>query len=129
MFRIRREQLEWFARQDQIDFVRRMSPYLRDAFPELVMRITHEPLEAWLERVIEKSLSLGIETEADIAQLALFWLLMGIDCEEREEWVRPILRDRELQPVGRLRRLVDEARLRGVKRVDDIDLTHTLEAV
>jgi len=126
MLRIHADQMEWFAKKAQRDFVARMSGYLREHYADLITPIPD--LGAWIMRVIERSFRAKVTTEPEIAQLMLFFLILEGAPEQMPSWVDPILQDRDLHPVGKARLLVAEARRREVPLVDEIDITDTLEA-
>lgn len=125
MLRIHTEQIEWFARKSQADFVGRMASYLREHFAGYIGGIAD--LEGWIRRVIERSLRFGVTRESEVAQLMLLFLVADPEDAANASWMEPILRDRALLPVGKARKLVAEARARDVVHVDQIDITDTLE--
>jgi hypothetical protein len=127
MLRIHQAQIDWFAKKSQADFIGRMDAYLRETFPERARTLGDLP--AWLRRVVDRALRAEVKNEPEVAQLMLFFLLVGLDDPEHRSWVDAILADKKLLAVGKARKLVAEARKRGIEDVDDIDITSTLEDV
>jgi hypothetical protein len=125
MLRIHAEQIEWFAKKSQSDFVGRMGSYLREHFAQHIAPIGD--LEGWIRGVIERALRSDVTRESEVAQLMLLFLVADPRDAVHAAWIDPILRDRALLPVGKARKLVAEARARGVDHVDDVDITDTLE--
>src|SRR6186713_2782056 len=110
MLRIHPEQMEWFAKKAQRDFMARMGGYLREQYADLIAPIPD--LSGWMMRSIERSFRARITTEPEIAQLMLFFLIIDGAPDVTPAWVDPILQDRDLHPVGKARLLVAEARRR-----------------
>lgn len=127
MLRIQQAQIEWFARKSQADFIARMAGWLREEHAASIESI--RDLEGWLRRVVDRALASDVTNEPEVAQLMLLYMLVGLDSKEHAAWIDPVLRDRKLLAVGKMRKLVAEARTRGVERVDEIDITDTLEDV
>src|SRR5512133_2260244 len=114
MLRIHKSQLDWFANKARVGFVARMASYLASEFPECVDEAT------------TKAEHYGVLNEPDVAQLMLLLLLLGMDADETLPWVGETLRDGELLPVGKVRRLLELARLEGIEGVDRVDVSQSL---
>ncbi len=130
MFRVRKDQMEWFARKARRSFVERMAGYLQEHFADCVDGLSPDDLRAWITGVVEKAERHGITTEPEVAQILLLFLVLGDDADETTPWVKEVLDDRELHGVGKVRRLVRRAREHDVPGIDEVVLAeHDEEAV
>jgi hypothetical protein len=130
MFRVRKDQMEWFARKARRSFVERMEGYLREHFAASVDGMSPGDLSAWITEVVERAERHGVTTEPEVAQLLLLSLVLGADADETTPWVKEVLDDRELHGVGKVRLLVRRAREHRVTGIDDVVLAeHDEEAV
>ncbi|NUP05597.1 MAG: hypothetical protein HOW73_06005 [Polyangiaceae bacterium] len=123
MFRIKKEQMEFFADKTKRKFVAKMAAYLRRDFAGRVTELDRPSmggLEPWVTRVVDKAIGYDIKTEPETAQLMLLLLLLGVDADERLPWVKQVLSTRDLYAIGKVRRLVRLAREHGVPALDDV---------
>ena len=126
-FRIGRDQIDWFAQRAQARFGARMAPYLRAHYGDLVAELPS--LEDWLRDRVAEALQGGVTEEPEVAQYVLVQLVLLPHDHAHDEWVESVMADRSLLAVGKVRRLVAEARGLGVARIEDVDFTHTLEGL
>jgi hypothetical protein len=120
MLRIPRQQFELLAEKTRRDFVHMMDTYLRKHFPEWVRKMPDGDCEAWVRAALVKCERHAITTEPEVAQLMLLFLILGLDADESTPWVREILTDQDLLPIGKLRKLIRLARSQGLDRVDEV---------
>lgn len=120
MFRISRQQFEQMADKTRHDFVRMMDTYLREHFAEWVRKMPKADSEAWVRAALAKCERHEITTEPEAAQLILLFLVLGPESDESTPWVQEVLTDRELLPIGKLRKLIRLAREQGIDQVDDV---------
>lgn len=125
MLVITRDQVERFAEKDRADFLARMASYLRVHYADLLP--AGVDLDAWLADGLRTSLRFGVDTEPEVAQLLLLFLVLGIDAPDRLPWVREVLRDRALLPIGKMRKLLALARANEIPAIDEVDVTTTQE--
>jgi len=92
----------------------------REHFAEWVTRMPKADCEAWVRAALAKCERHAITTEPEAAQLILMFLVLGLDADESKPWVQEILTDRELLPIGKLRKLIRLAREQGIDQVDDV---------
>lgn len=127
MFRIRNEQVEYFGLQTKSRFARRTAFYLRQNFPEAVEGLTAGELGAWVRRCVLKCEAYGAEEEPEATQLIVFFLLLGLDAEDKFPWARAILRDPKLLGLGKPRALLEAAREHGQNEIDSFVVLDELE--
>jgi hypothetical protein len=120
MFRISRQQFDDMADKTRQDFVRMMDNYLREHFAEWVPGMPKADCESWVRAALAKCERHAITAESEAAQLILLFLVLGLDADESTPWVQEVLTDRELLPIGKLRKLVRLAREQGINQVDDV---------
>jgi hypothetical protein len=129
MFRIKKEQMDYFSEKTRRKFVRRMTAYLRD---DLAQSGRHEhvrafvtsrdaaSLEAWVDAAVVEAKRHHVSTEPEAAQLMLLFIVLGLDASDRLGWAREVLTDRDLYAIGKVRRLIRRAREQGVLGIDDV---------
>ncbi|UQA62014.1 hypothetical protein [Polyangium aurulentum] len=122
MFRVRREQLDWFADKARRDFVGRMVGYLEEHYHDWVEEMSREDLSAWVSAATSKAERFKVVTEPEVAQLILLYLLLGVDADEEHPWVKETLTDRDLSGVGKVRKLVALARSYEIEGIDEVVL-------
>ena len=120
MFRIKKEQMDFFTEKTRRKFVDKMTAYLRANFPQKVRPMNAEALETWVTAGVAKANRYRVTTEPEVAQLLLLFLVLGADADEAHPWVREVLVDRDLYALGKIRRLVRRARERGVVGLDEV---------
>jgi len=119
MLRIKQAQLDHFADRQRARFVGLMVDYLRTEMPERVARLDDDALEVWMRRALAKCEVYAVDTEPEAAQLVLLLLLLGLDADEREPWVRECLSS-DKRPIGKVRKLVAACRARELEGLDDV---------
>lgn len=122
MFRIRRQQLDWFADKARRDYVERISTWLGAAYPECVGEMEREDLADWVARCVAKCERYGVVMEEDVTQVLLLLMVIGEDADEERPWVKQTLTDRDLMPQGRVRKLVELAQAEGVQGIEHVIL-------
>ncbi len=120
MFRIKRDQMEHFNTKTRMKFSRMLTEYLRAEFADWVQGLTEPELFAWVDACVQKADSYRVRTEPEVAQLVLFFLLLGSSADEELDWVRETLRHRDLAAVGKIRRLIAGARAREIEGLDSV---------
>jgi len=130
VFRILAHQMSWFVEKGRRHFVGRLVGLLEASYPDSIEGMTREETTAWVDAAVAKAAFYGIETEPEVTQLVLLFLVLDIDVDLNEPWAREILADPDLVPIGKVRALVEEARERGISSVDVVARSELLgEAV
>ncbi len=125
MLRIKPEQLEHFADLARGRFVAMMTRFVRDEFPDhqaagaRVASMSAEALTSWVRSGLAFCERAGVTTEPEAAQLVLLLLVLGVDADERVDWLAPIVERRDLSPEGKVRSIVVAAREAGLP-IDDV---------
>jgi hypothetical protein len=96
VFRIKKEQMEFFNEKTRLAFRRRMTTYLRESFAECVAAMSDAALDEWVDDVLRRAEKHRVRAEPDVAQLMLLFLLLGSDADERIDWVTEALSNRNL---------------------------------
>jgi hypothetical protein len=122
MFRIRREQLDFFGDRTRENYVAKMSAWLLDAYPECVGKLSNAELSDWVLASTKKAESYGVVMETDVAQLMLLFMILGLDADVHHDWMRVTLSRKDLVGVGKMRKLVSDARARNVAGIESIAL-------
>jgi hypothetical protein len=120
VFRIKKEQMEFFNEKTRAAFRRRMTSYLRESYAECVVSMSDAELDAWVDEVLRKAEKHRVRAEPDVAQLMLLFLLLGSDADERHDWVADALSNRNLNGAGKVRRLVRFAREHDVDALESV---------
>ena len=120
MFRIKRDQMEHFNTKTRTKFSRMLTEYLRAEFADWVKDLTEPELFTWVDACVQKADGYRVRTEPEVAQLVLLFLLLGSSADEELEWVGETLRHRDLQAVGKVRRLIAGARAREIDGLDSV---------
>lgn len=120
MFRIKRDQMEHFNTKTRTKFSRMLAEYLRAEFAEWVRDLDEPALFGWVDACVEKADRYRVRTEPEVAQLVLLFLLLGSNADEELDWVGETLRHRDLEAVGKVRRLIAGARAREVEGLDAV---------
>jgi hypothetical protein len=120
VFRIKKEQMEFFNEKTRSAFRRRMTTYLRESYTDWVAALSSEELDAWVDRVLKKADRSRVRAEPEAAQLMLLFLLLGEDADEQLEWVSEVLESRSLNGAGKVRRLVRFARERQIESLESV---------
>jgi hypothetical protein len=120
MFRIKREQMEFFNAKTREKFCQMMVGYLRESFTEWVEVMSPEALNSWVEAAVDKADSYRVRTEPEAAQLILLFLLLGIEADKELEWFGAILESRTLAAEGKVRRLIRTARANEVEDLEQV---------
>lgn len=123
MFRIKKEQMEFFAERTKAKFCAKMVGYLlgqHAARAEARARQDGLTLEAWVSAAVDKASRWKIVTEPETAQLMLLLMLLGLRADEALPWVRDVLANKELYAVGKVRRLLRRAREHDVPHLSEI---------
>lgn len=118
--RLSQSQREVLAQRGYRDFVERLAAHLRAAFPAEVARFDDAALRAAIQDVVTKSEERGFQTELEIASMAEYLLVLGLDLTG--EHAMTILQSVDLSPGTKLKRLGDVAfheRTEGVLRAED----------
>jgi len=113
MLRIRPEQMEHFANRARERFHNLMVDYIWETFPDRAPEQNRAALASWVRRALALCEKYGVIMEPAAAQLMLLSLLLGVDADEREEWVRDAL-SRKVAPAGKVRRLIDACHERSL---------------
>jgi hypothetical protein len=122
LFRIRRQQLDWFADKARRDYVERISTWLEQAYPECVGEMEREDLVDWVARTVTKCERYGVVMEEDVTQALLLFMVLGEAADEERPWVKQTLADRDLLPGGRVRKLVELAQGQGIEGIEHVIL-------
>jgi hypothetical protein len=120
VFRIKKEQMEFFNEKTRVAFRRRMTTYLRQSYGECVAEMSDGALDEWVDDVLRRAEKYRVRAEPDVAQLMLLLLLLGSDADERLDWVGEALSNRNLSGAGKVRRLVRLARERDVEALETV---------
>lgn len=120
MFRIKRDQMEHFNTKTRTAFSRMLATYLRESFAEWVVDLSEPELFAWVDGCVTTCDKNRVRTEPEVAQVVLLFLLLGSSAADELEWFGTTLRHRDLQAVGKVRRLISEARRHGVEGLDAV---------
>jgi len=120
MLRISRNQFEQLAEKTRLNFVQMMNTYLHRHFAQWVRNTPDSDYETWVRVALKKCEYYAITTEPEAAQLILLFLVLGIDADEAMPWVREVLADRDLLPIGKLRKLIRLARERRIDQIDAV---------
>lgn len=126
MFLIRKEQLDHFRAKGTKRYVERLADWLLERFHpqcEAAGLSTRTKVLAFAEEATRKAQLWGFDVELDTTQLALILLRFGLDARESVDFIDPILRDRGLVPIGKVRKILSEARRRELPGVDEVDIT------
>jgi hypothetical protein len=115
MFRIRKSQLEHFGARAQEGFEARMATYFREAFPR---ESSHLDLEAWIARNVRRAVERKIELEQDVAQYLLLCLRLGEDAPRERPFIDEVLRQKNLEADGKLRKIVEHLRQQKTADLD-----------
>jgi hypothetical protein len=103
-------ELDAVHRQRAVAFLMRL---LRTDHADWVAAMDDAALAAWIDGALERADRCGIDTGPEAIQFVLLWRVLGPD-PEALPWVADILAAPEYLPIGRIRALIDEARLQGV---------------
>ena len=126
MLVIRKEQLEALSERGSKRYAARLADYLERKFRPLLedkgLRTTEATLR-FAEEATTRAQSWRFEVELDTTQLALILLSFGMDAREKHPFVDEALADRDLAPIGKVRKILSEARALGHSGVDAIDIT------
>lgn len=128
MLRILESQMAHLGQRTRRRFLGMMEEYLRAHFPAWVAPLNDENLRAWLEHAHEKAIGYGVNTEPEEAQLILLFLVLGVDADEREPWIGEALSSPKLAPEGKVKKLIQAARTRGVAGLDHALVYEGMEA-
>lgn len=120
MFRILEHQMAFFVAQGRGEFVDRLTRYVENDYASWFEGMRHQEIRDWVEEAVLKSEHYGINTEPEVAQLVLLFMVLDIDADQTTPWVAEILKDRTLLPVGKVRTLIEMARDRSVEHIDDV---------
>jgi hypothetical protein len=119
LLRIHEDQMARLGRRAREGFVTRMVDYLASAYGERVGS-DRARLEKWVETAIGKAERWGVTYEAPVAQFMLLLLVLGDDADEKLPWVHEALGDAQLSGLGKLRKVVREARARAVPDIEQV---------
>jgi len=128
MLRIREDQMAHLGKRTQQRFITMMADYLRENFPLWVGPLPEEKLVAWLEHALGKCERYGVTTEPEAAQFILLFVVLGADSDERLDWVKETLASRALQPIGKVKKLIADARARGTPGLEHVVVYEGMEA-
>lgn len=110
MLKILREQLDHFARKARREFADRVVLHIGIAYPDLAASMTPEALRARVEDGMARAERYDIVMEEDAVEFILMLFALGPAADEEIPWVRAILRDRELDGGGKMKRLEEAGR-------------------
>jgi hypothetical protein len=101
---IREEQREVFRRAQAERFVDKALSDLRRRFPDEVSSLGDDATRASIREGMERAEAHGIEMEIDVIRFIRFMFLLGrgFDDDPRYPWVREVLDDAHLAPVGKM---------------------------
>jgi hypothetical protein len=105
MLRIRPEQMEHFANRARDRFANLMTEYIWDTFPDRAPEKSRSALASWVRKGIAVCERYDVVMEPAAAQLMLILLVLGVDADAREPWVREAI-ERNVAPAGKVRRLI-----------------------
>lgn len=123
MFRIKKQQMEFFAEKTKAKFCAKMVIYLAQHHGEQAKAraaADELSLEAWVSAAVDKASRWKIATEPETAQLLLLFMLVGLHADETLAWVREVLANKDLYAIGKVRRLLRRAREHAVPGLDSI---------
>lgn len=126
MLLIRKEQLEHFRAKGTRRYVERLADYLLEDFAaqcEAAGLRNRAAVVAFAAAATDKAQAWGFDRELDTTQLALILLRFGLDAREKVDFVGAALAHRGLVPLGKVRKILAEARERELPGVDAIDIT------
>lgn len=109
------------AQDTRQDFIERMAAYIERHFAE---RAPND-LRPWLSATLDRCHRHAVADEPEAAQLILFMLVLGLDTD-RTPWIRAAL-EADLLPLGKLRRLLGDARQHGRSDLDEMVVHPGLE--
>jgi len=127
MFRILESQMQHLAAKTKREFVAMMATYLSKHFQSSVGKWSPEELHTWLTQALDKAEHYHVTTEPEAAQLILFFLVLGLDADERLPWVRDTLTDRDLVALGKVRKLAELSRAQQVQGIEQAIVYDELE--
>ncbi|APR86607.1 Hypothetical protein A7982_11956 [Minicystis rosea] len=110
MLKILREQLDHFARKARRDFAERVVLHIDLTYPELAASMPEDVLRARVEDGMDRAERYGIVMEEDAVEFILMLFALGPAADEEIPWVRAILRDRDLDGGGKMKRLEEAGR-------------------
>lgn len=119
MLRLLSEQKAELGKQSLQTFELRMADYLAKEWAKRVGTWSPAELERWTHAAVSKSLRYHVDTEPEVAQLMLLFLALGLDADERHEWVAAALSSRTLHGRGKVRAIVEACEARGLSDVDE----------
>jgi len=128
MLRILESQMAHLGKRTRRRFLGMMEEYLRAHFPSWVAPLRDDQLRAWLEHALAKAERYDVTTEPEAAQLILLFLVLGVDADEREPWIAETLGTRKLAPVGKVKKLIAQARERGAPGIEHAVVYEGMEA-
>jgi hypothetical protein len=106
-FRILASQMRSLGRQTQSAFVAKMEGYLTEHLPAFVAGVGPERLTTWVAGALAVAHAHDIHSEPEAAQLILLLTVLGLDADQKHDWVREALTERML-PTGKLTKLVTD---------------------
>ncbi len=106
-----------------------MTPYLRTHFADLVQGIP--ALDDWIAARVDEALHWDVKDEPVVAPAIRCSLRVALQRygDVHDAWIASVMEDRYLLAVGKVRKLVAQAREHGLIDVDRVDFTNTLEGV
>ena len=128
MLRIRDEQMQHLAKRTKRRFVGMLEEHLRAHYTRWVAPMSDQQLRGWVEYALGKAELYGVTTEPEAAQLILLLLVLGVDADERLPWVKETLGSKTLAPVGKVKKLVAQAREQRVEHVEHVIVYEGMEA-
>lgn len=123
MFRIKKQQMEFFAEKTKAKFCAKMVAYLLEhhgARAKARAAADELGLELWVSAALDKASRWKIVTEPETAQLMLLLMLLGLNADEEHDWVRQVLANKDLYAIGKVRRLLRRAREHAVPELETI---------
>lgn len=120
MFRIKKEQMDFFTEKTRRKFRAKVIAFLRRRFEEKVAATSDGELDAWVELAVDKANRYRVNTEPEALQLIVLFLFLGLDVDDKLEWARRVLADKDLYAIGKVRRFLRVARSEGVTGLDDL---------
>jgi hypothetical protein len=107
MLRIRKEQMDHFARLSAKEFEERMTAHVLAVHPDVLSEMSEAELVERVAAGMKKAERHGITLEPDAARFILFLFAVGHDADERIAWVKEIVTDRGLDGEGKVTRLME----------------------